>query len=205
MTEHAAVTLDVESPVDEYEKALVGFEACARTCRLYFAAVADADEVFRGQQQGLFGLLTTADSIWDDLLSARDGGNTQKKHAAKMQKAITSMSENLRMQDSSLTVVEKELTALAASIDDYRKSIAEARAEHGHVKAAIEGRVKSMTKMLKSLGGSGESKRKERPGSGERKDSGERRSKGSSPRTGAASPPRGASKTSKHSPRGSAK
>ena len=203
MTEHAAATLDVESPVDEYEKALEGFEACAKKCRLHFGAVADADEVFRGQQQGLFGLLTSADSIWDDLLSARDGGNTQKKHAAKMQKAITGMSENLRMQDSSLTVVEEELAALAASIDDYSKSIADARAEHGHVKAAIEGRVKSMTKMLKSLG---ESKRKERPGSGERKDSGERRSKGSSPKTGASSsPPRGASKTSKQSPRGSTK
>jgi len=205
MTEHTAAALDVESPVDEYGKALEGFEACASRCRLHFAAVADADEVFRGQQQGLFGLLTSADSIWDDLLSARDGGNTQKKHAAKMHKAITSMSENLRMQDSSLTVVEEELAALATSIADYQKSIAEARAEHGHVKAAIEGRVKSMTKMLKSLGASGESRRKERPGSGERKDSGERRSKGSSPKTSVASPPRSASKTSKHSPRGSTK
>jgi predicted nucleic acid-binding Zn-ribbon protein len=192
--DRASAYADAESPAEDYEKTCQDYETCARLCSHHFAGVTEADAVFRKQQSDLYDLLTAADTVWDQLQGARQGGGTQKKSAAAMQSKIDMMKRNLLAQDSSLSVVEKELKNLAAAITKYQNSISDSRSEHGRIKGAIEARAKTMRKMLKSIE-AGAAEKKTRAHSADRKDP-ERTSPDSSrasPRR-AASPPK-ASKT----------
>lgn len=142
---------EAESPVEDYKKARQDYETCAALCAQHFAGVTEADAVFRGQQASLHSLLTDSDTIWDQLQSAREGGSTQKKSATAMQGKIDMMKANLTAQDSSLAIVENELEHLARAIIKYQNTIADSRSEHGRIKVAIEARIKSMRKMLRSI------------------------------------------------------
>ena len=165
---------EAESPAEDYERACLDYEACASLCTQHFAGVTEADSVFREQQGTLYGLLVDADTIWEQLATARDGGGTQRKLAASMQSKIDAMKENLSSQDSSLSIVENELESLGRATTKYQQSIADSRSEHGRVKSAIDARTKSMRKILKSIEAAA-SEKKARARSSERKD-GERKS-----------------------------
>jgi hypothetical protein len=167
---------DAESPVEEYDKAQNEYRSSANNFRQHLATASDADDTFRSQQHAMFSLLVSADTIWDSLVSSK--GSAQRKHAAAMHNVIAAITESLSAQDKSLSLIEAELSALASAMVRYRESIAETRVEHGHVERAVDGRLKSMTKMLRTLGSSAEDKKKEKK---ERKDSGERKARAASP------------------------
>ena len=162
-----AAVCDTESPVQEYAKQKAAIRECAGRCQNLFVAVTESDVVFNQQQNGLLDLLRSADETWDKIFDCREGSSAQGKLCNHMNALMDAMKQNLHSQNSALQDVERNLGLLNEALHDYQHSISESRAEHNHVQAALESRVKSMQKMLK---GFGEPKKKSKDKAAERRE-----------------------------------
>jgi methyl-accepting chemotaxis protein len=146
-----SVIASIESPRHDFGKIIDEYDECHKSCRAKMASFTESTSKYQKLQEALYALLVEGDDIWDKVVEADKGSDSQKKQVEKLRGALKRMDENLKTQANAIGDIETSVDRATRSFKNLMKTMEGVKTQHQNVRTSIDQRVRAMVSLVPEI------------------------------------------------------